>query len=548
MGVPGLWDALQPAARTQSLSQLAVMQGFKSNTAGHRGFRIGIDASIWFFHMQVFNKKAVCMGENPEIRTLFFRCAKFASLPLLPLFVFDGPERPRWKRGKRISRRKDMRLVEGMQEIIEAFGYECIHAPGEAEAELAHLNRIGIIDAILSDDVDTFLFGASLVIRNPSATLSANRGNPIKNSEGRADGNHVKCYRADDLRTHEDIALTQGGLILIALLSGGDYHPGVRGIGMGIARGLAQCGFGDQLVEAMRTLKGHALETFLQQWRANVAHELRTDSRGLVGRKYRQLANTFSRDFPDLSVVDAYVNPVVSQARGTLHDLKWRREPDLLLLAKLCERHFEWGYTDAILERFRTLVWPGIVCRLLRRSVLLAEDTAAAEKHTVSRTPTKAGAEFAPGTPSRMITQYFSSLDISSPVHKPFDAPGATPLIVRIHGERRDASTDRLRELRLEIAPLQLARLAEQGILGVRSPYLEEKGEDLSKDEGQDFRRRARKPKQAVAPDTAMRVWMPACMVELVEPRLVREYELEQESKRLRKEGKSTASRRQLKA
>ncbi|EJD42038.1 PIN domain-like protein, partial [Auricularia subglabra TFB-10046 SS5] len=234
------------------------------------------------------------------IRTLFFRCAKFASLPLLPLFVFDGPERPRWKRGKRISRRKDMRLVEGMQEIIEAFGYECIHvsarcetdevkAPGEAEAELAHLNRIGIIDAILSDDVDTFLFGASLVIRKYVVVV-----------RGRADGNHVKCYRADDLRTHEDIALTQGGLILIALLSGGDYHPGVRGIGMGIARGLAQCGFGDQLVEAMRTLKGHALETFLQQWRANVAHELRTDSRGLVGRKYRQLANTFSRDFPDL--------------------------------------------------------------------------------------------------------------------------------------------------------------------------------------------------------------------------------------------------------
>ena len=38
-------------------------------------------------------------------------------------------------------------------------------APGEAEAELAHLNSIGIIDAILSDDVDSFLFGAKVVIR-----------------------------------------------------------------------------------------------------------------------------------------------------------------------------------------------------------------------------------------------------------------------------------------------------------------------------------------------------------------------------------------------
>ena len=38
-------------------------------------------------------------------------------------------------------------------------------APGEAEAELAYLNRIGVIDGILSDDVDNFLFGATVVIR-----------------------------------------------------------------------------------------------------------------------------------------------------------------------------------------------------------------------------------------------------------------------------------------------------------------------------------------------------------------------------------------------
>ena len=38
-------------------------------------------------------------------------------------------------------------------------------APGEAEAELAYLNRVGIIDAIISDDVDSFLFGATMLIR-----------------------------------------------------------------------------------------------------------------------------------------------------------------------------------------------------------------------------------------------------------------------------------------------------------------------------------------------------------------------------------------------
>jgi 5'-3' exonuclease len=40
-----------------------------------------------------------------------------------------------------------------------------VKAPGEAEAELAHLNRMGVIDVILSDDVDNFLFGAKMVVR-----------------------------------------------------------------------------------------------------------------------------------------------------------------------------------------------------------------------------------------------------------------------------------------------------------------------------------------------------------------------------------------------
>lgn len=40
-----------------------------------------------------------------------------------------------------------------------------VQAPGEAEAELAFLNRIGVIDAIISDDVDNFLFGATNIIR-----------------------------------------------------------------------------------------------------------------------------------------------------------------------------------------------------------------------------------------------------------------------------------------------------------------------------------------------------------------------------------------------
>lgn len=149
--------------------------GFEFNPDGKRGFRLGIDASIWFFHAEYGRE-----GENPVLRTLFFRCATLMHTTFLPLFVFDGPKRPDVKRGKKINR-TGHKLIPGMKQIVEAFGFEWrmvregtslssvaiihIQAPGEAEAELAYLNRIGVIDGILSDDVDNFLFGAKTVIR-----------------------------------------------------------------------------------------------------------------------------------------------------------------------------------------------------------------------------------------------------------------------------------------------------------------------------------------------------------------------------------------------
>lgn len=109
---------LRPVGKPRALTHLAVVDGFEANLSGVRGFRVGIDASIWFYHATYGRE-----GENPELRTLFFRCARLMSTPFLPLFVFDGPKRPKVKRGKRISG-KDHWMVQGMQRMINAFGFE----------------------------------------------------------------------------------------------------------------------------------------------------------------------------------------------------------------------------------------------------------------------------------------------------------------------------------------------------------------------------------------------------------------------------------------
>ena len=109
---------LRPSGELRSLTHIAIVDGFEANPANLRGLRVGIDASIWFFHAMHGRE-----GENPELRTLFFRCAKLVSVPFLPLFIFDGPKRPKFKHGRRISGEKHW-LVDSMKGIIEAFGFE----------------------------------------------------------------------------------------------------------------------------------------------------------------------------------------------------------------------------------------------------------------------------------------------------------------------------------------------------------------------------------------------------------------------------------------
>jgi Holliday junction resolvase YEN1 len=119
--------------------------------------------------------------KNPELAELFGRCARLLSLPFFPVFVFDGPERPVQKRNKTVRGTQHW-LARDTQEMLECFGIPwvnvgrsshyfhavfliCLQARGEAEAELAWMSREGLIDAVLTDDSDIFVFGASTILR-----------------------------------------------------------------------------------------------------------------------------------------------------------------------------------------------------------------------------------------------------------------------------------------------------------------------------------------------------------------------------------------------
>ncbi|KAI0282757.1 PIN domain-like protein, partial [Russula aff. rugulosa BPL654] len=517
MGVTGLWDILRPSGKFRSLTHLAVVDGFEGNPANLRGLRIGIDASIWFFHAAHGRE-----GENPELRTLFFRCARLMSVPFLPLFIFDGPKRPKVKRGKRISGEKHW-LVDSMKGMIEAFGYEWRMAPGEAEAELAYLNSNGVIDAILSDDVDNFLFGAKVVVRNPSVNLTGNSKHTTKNADGRVDGNHSTIYTSADILAHPSVQLTRGGLILIGLLSGGDYHQaGLPRCGPGIAHGLAKSGLGDELLEAAQSLTRAELSEFLTTWREALRNELRTNSRKHLRSKKPSLAKTIPDSFPDVDVL------LHAGARRTHTPPEWKREPNLAKLAHVCELHFEWGLKDIIIKRFRTVLWPSIVLRALRRSVLEADNTKAVAQSTNSPIRERETPRDAPGTPSKVLARQFSSLALEADSGN--DDGSLGDLVVKIHGSRTHAYTDGLLEYRLEVAPAQLVHLASAGIQGLRKPAdttydvlpseSEDSGDvdDEDGDAGTGGKKKRRGGGPPPEPESHLRVWMPACIVHMYFP------------------------------
>jgi len=132
-------------------------------------------------------------------------------------------------------------------------------APGEAEAECAFLQRQGLVDAVLSEDVDTLMFGSKQTIRNWSAQ-----------DKGKTP-THVNLYDADD--TKSSSGLDREGMILVALMSGGDYVPeGIPGCGPKIACEAARAGFGTDLCNIARSDKDA-----LQAWRVRLSHELKTN-------------------------------------------------------------------------------------------------------------------------------------------------------------------------------------------------------------------------------------------------------------------------------
>jgi len=124
-------------------------------------------------------------------------------------------------------------MIRESKELLEAMGIAVVQAPSEGESEAAHLARIKEdIYASASQDYDSLLFGAPLLIRN--LTLARRR----KTYSGWVDI-RIEMIELEKVLNQLEINLDQ--LICLGILIGTDYNPkGIPGIGQKRALQIVQ--------------------------------------------------------------------------------------------------------------------------------------------------------------------------------------------------------------------------------------------------------------------------------------------------------------------
>lgn len=195
---------------------------------------------------------------------LFFRTTRLIAEHALRLvFVFDGAPPPRKaaeidKRRsvkRRYEEERDAALARGdtaaayskatmtsrltrdmvaeARELLRLLGLPVVQAPGEGEAQAAHMARRADVWAAASKDYDTLLFGATRLVR--FLTISGKEFLPSKGA--------FRPIVPETIELDEQLhrwGIAREGLVDLAILVGTDFNEGVHGIGPKKALKLVQ--------------------------------------------------------------------------------------------------------------------------------------------------------------------------------------------------------------------------------------------------------------------------------------------------------------------
>ncbi|GAK68327.1 flap structure-specific endonuclease [Moesziomyces antarcticus] len=204
-------------------------------------------------------------------------------------------------------------MAQEIQMMLRLFGLPYITAPMEAEAQCAELVSRRLVDGIITDDSDVFLFGGTRIYKN---MFNNNR--------------IVECFLLSDMQ--RELGLDREKLVRLAYYLGSDYTEGLAGVGPVVAMELLALFPGED-----------GLLKFREWWmRVQTGQDTHEHTRGKTMRRIKKnLRNKVHLEpsWPEPAVLDAYYAPTVDES----------------------EEPFAWGLPD--LDSLRTFLgeylhWP----------------------------------------------------------------------------------------------------------------------------------------------------------------------------------------------
>ncbi|CAL9734773.1 DNA repair protein Rad2p [Monosporozyma servazzii] len=221
-------------------------------------------------------------------------------------------------RDKRDADEVTPEMVSDVQELLSRFGIPFVTAPMEAEAQCAELLQLKLVDGVITDDSDVFLFGGTKIYKNLFQ-----------------DKKYVEFYDYDAIE--QKLGLSRENMIELALLLGSDYTTGIKSMGpVSSMEVLAE-------FKNLNNFKKWYEEGQFNKEKLEKEDKFHKDLRKKLVRNEVVL----DHDFPSEMVIDAYKNPEVDHDKTPF---QWS-VPDLDMLRQFLQSRVGWSWekTDEVL-------------------------------------------------------------------------------------------------------------------------------------------------------------------------------------------------------
>jgi flap endonuclease-1 len=212
------------------------------------GKKVAVDASL-VIYQQLHKGPSGKLFTNSNgkvtnhITGLFYKIMNYISLNIEMIFVFDGKppdnkqlcineRKEKSKKAlekaetcqneeeklklKKASLRITGQMINDVKKLLNLLGVSYIHPDGEAEAYASELCRMGYVDYVLTEDMDTMVYGCPRIIRNC-----------VDKNLKRKDIVSIFTYE----KILSDLEISEDKFIEFCILCGCDYCPSVPKVG-----------------------------------------------------------------------------------------------------------------------------------------------------------------------------------------------------------------------------------------------------------------------------------------------------------------------------